>query len=55
MVSSVTGMEWSEGHEWSADILLPEGVHEFKLVVEAGGGTYHWEEGENRSVNVSSG
>ena len=47
-------LTWAEGDEWSAEVELGPGSHEFKLVVvRSDGSIAEWEPGSNRSVEVS--
>lgn len=46
-------MQWSEGHEWEANVALPAGSHAFKcVVVQEDGTAAEWEVGPNRSLQV---
>lgn len=47
------GMTWAEGDEWSVELELAPGPHEFKLVVVGpDGAASEWEPGSNRQVVV---
>ncbi|KAI3431719.1 hypothetical protein D9Q98_004763 [Chlorella vulgaris] len=45
-------MTWSEGDVWFVTLDIPAGRHEFKVVVDNGAGSYEWEAGPNRSLQV---
>lgn len=45
-------MSWREGHDWIADVALPPGRHDFKVVVMRGDGSQQWEDGSNRQLSV---
>jgi len=44
-------LEWSEGDVWKAEVDLPPGTWEFKVVV-VGGASDEWEGGNNRVIEV---
>lgn len=46
-------MAWSDGDRWTLHLDLAPGTqHAFKCVVSRADGSFHWEEGGNRHLNV---
>lgn len=48
-------LSWREGGVWSAEVALPPGNYSFKCMLRTADGSYVWENGENRVLQVSRG
>lgn len=51
-VNEAPNLEWGKGDVWSLDLELPPGDYEFKCVKVRVDGSYLWEPGDNREIEV---
>jgi hypothetical protein len=45
-------MTWQQGGKWVAEVKLPPGEHVFKCLLRRGDGSFQWEGGANRVLQV---
>eukprot|EP00891_Asterochloris_glomerata_P005471 jgi/Astpho2/5471/Aster-07811 len=47
-------MQWTEGHDWVAELNLSPDLNTFKMVIVHADGSIEWEEGTNRELQFNN-